>query len=291
MELSGQRQARPGCFAFWNRASGSHSIRGLAGPRASLNASENETHLLPLPEMEPRLLGYPVRSTVSISAPDGHSTDSLFSDWLRTSLVFRTNRFRSLRSPPILKQRTNRDLSAYQQSEAFRTANPPQIVTASTLQTMDNAQHTPNTVRPMNIWFHKTGCIRVILKVRSEELHNLKSSDIFDHVLWPTSILKQLFLTRDPGRWPAQPLPALKNIFQYNIKNVDTIYIYIYIYKTIEIKTRRLSVHVTEMLQSQVYALLRVSKLGRLRQLRNHVYVTHLLQTPDKIKLQRFRLR
>jgi hypothetical protein len=63
------------------------------------------------------------------------------------------------------------------------------------------------------------------------------------------------------------------------------------IYTTIEIKTRRLCVHVAELLQSEVYALLGVSKLGRLRQLRNHVYVTPLLQSPDKIKLQIFRLR
>jgi hypothetical protein len=240
--------------------------------------------------MEPRLLGHPVRSTVSISAPDGHSTDSLFSDLLRTNLVFKTNRFRSSPPPPILNQRTNRDLSAYQQSEAFRTANPRQIVIANTLQTMDNAQHIPNWVRTMNIWFHKTGCIHVTLKLHSEELHDMKSSDIFDYVLWPTLILKQLFLTDDPGRWSVQPLPTLKIIFQYSIQKCwHNIYIYIYI--TIEIKTRRLCVHVAELLQPAVYALLGASKFGRLRQLRNHVYVTLLLQNHDKIKLQRFRQR
>jgi len=111
MELSGQRQACHGCFALWDKASGSHSIRGWVGPRARLDASENETHLLPLPEMEPRLLGHPAHSTVSISAPDGHSTDSLFSDLLRTSFLVRTNRFRFLPPPPIKIKNKSRSVS------------------------------------------------------------------------------------------------------------------------------------------------------------------------------------
>jgi hypothetical protein len=40
---------------------------------------------------------------------------------------------------------------------------------------------------------------------------------------------------------------------------------YTYVYTTIEIKTRRLCVHVAELLQSEVYVLLGVSKLGRIR--------------------------
>lgn len=46
MELSGQRQARPGCFVLWDRASGSHSLRGWVGPKARLDACENKMHLL-----------------------------------------------------------------------------------------------------------------------------------------------------------------------------------------------------------------------------------------------------
>lgn len=48
-----------------------------------------------------------------------------------------------------------------------------------------------------------------------------------------------------------------------------------------EIKTRRLCVHVAELLQSEVCALLGVSKL----QLRNHVYVTPLLQNPKTTEI------
>jgi len=233
MELSGQRQARPGCFALWDRASGRHSIRGWVGPRAILDASENETHLLPLPEIEPRLLGYPARSTVSISAPDGHSTDSLFSDLLRTSLVFRTNRFRSLPPPPILKiKNKSRSVSIL----TVRGISPSESPTdRESKYTSNNWQHTPNTVRPMHILFHKTRCIHVMLKLHSEELHSLKSSDISDYVLWPTLIFEQLFLTGDPGRWSAQPL---KNIFQYNIQKCwHYIYIYIFIY-TLDVSVR-----------------------------------------------------
>jgi hypothetical protein len=59
--VSGQRHA-PASIYSRERTSGTHCTGGWVSPRAGLDTEVRRKILLPLPEIEPRLSGRPVRS-------------------------------------------------------------------------------------------------------------------------------------------------------------------------------------------------------------------------------------